>query len=87
MEGMFSRNVEVGDIVFVSERHMPGSGFAPALPGGCYVCISTYPDMISVRTFGLADGLTVPGSDFLPSESIERVVSMGPSVIGTVELG
>ncbi|WP_442637704.1 hypothetical protein [Rossellomorea marisflavi] len=87
MERMFLNNVEAGDVVFISEVHTPGTGFAPALPGGCYVCISAFPDMITVRTFGLVDGLTVPGSDFIPSESIERVVSMSPSVIGTVDLG
>lgn len=87
MERFFFQEVEPGDIVFVNEMHVPGKGFAPALPGACYVCISVYPDQVSVRTFGLVDGKTMPANDFLPLDSIERVVSMKPPEIEQIDFG
>lgn len=80
MEKLFYQQVEAGDIVFISESHVPNDVFAPALSGDCYVCISAYADQVAVRTRGLINGTVSSSKDFIPMHAIERVVSMNPTI-------
>ena len=78
MEHLFIREAEPGDIIFVNEMHVPHDGFAPALPGGCYVCLSASGDQMVVRTHGLIQAVVYSAKDFISMKSVERIIPLHP---------
>lgn len=77
MAHICSRKVNSGDIVFLNDHHLPHTRFAPALPGGCYECISRNGDLVALRTYGLIGDTVHSAKDFVSIHSIERIVPSG----------